>query len=121
MDIDSLQFAGKCPSTTLPAPPSTCSQHSRGLRQDTTGSIIRVSKAEKLVERMRAGPKDWSMSSFEVVARHYGMTVRKSGGSHFVFLHSRSEIAVSIPFRRSIKPIYVAQFLALIDDIGTRE
>ena len=52
------------------------------------------------------------MSSLEVVARHYGMTVRKSGGSHFVFLHSRSEFAVSIPFRRPIKPIYIAQFLA---------
>ena len=103
------------------SPPFTCSERSRGLRQDTTGSIIGVSKAEKLVKRMRASPKDWTMSSLEVVARHYGMTVRKSGGSHFVFLHSRSEIAVSIPYRRPIKPIYIAQFLALIDDIGTRE
>jgi hypothetical protein len=121
ISADSLQLAEKCPSTALPASPFTCSERSRGLRQDTTGSIIGVSKAEKLVERMRASPKDWTMSSLEVVARHCGMAVRKSGGSHFVFLHSRSEIAVSIPYRRPIKPIYITQFLALIDDIGTRE
>lgn len=59
------------------------------------------------------------MTSLEVIARHYGMTVRKTGGSHFVFLHPESEIAVSIPFRRPIKPIYIYQFLALIDDIGS--
>jgi hypothetical protein len=28
------------------------------------------------------------------------------------------KIAVSIPFNRPIKPVYIVQFLALIDDIG---
>lgn len=78
-----------------------------------------MTKAEKLIERMRANPKDWRMSSLEVVATHYGVTVRKTGGSHFVFLHPESDIAVSIPFRRPIKPVYVSQFLALIDDVGS--
>lgn len=80
-----------------------------------------MTKAGKLVERMRSRPRDWRMESLEVVARHYGITVRKTGGSHFVFLHAQSEIAVSIPFRRPIKPIYVSQFLALIDDIEARK
>ena len=68
---------------------------------------------------MRASPQGWRIASLEVVARHHGMTVRKTGGSHFVFLHPESEIAVSIPFRRPIKPICIYQFLALIDDIGS--
>lgn len=34
------------------------------------------------------------MVSVEVVARHYDMTVREAGSSHFVFLHAESEIAL---------------------------
>lgn len=74
--------------------------------------------------RHPARPTVYLLSAFSMVEAGYYRQYhpgRKSGGSHFVFLHSRSEIAVSIPFRRPIKPIYVAQFLALIDDIGTRE
>jgi predicted RNA binding protein YcfA (HicA-like mRNA interferase family) len=44
--------------------------------------------------------------------------VRKTGGSHFVFLHSDSDLAVTVPFKRPIKPIYITQLLALLDDIG---
>jgi len=36
----------------------------------------------------------------------------------FVFLHPDSEIAVIIPSKRPIKPVYIFQFLALLDDIG---
>ena len=77
-----------------------------------------MTKADKLVERMRRNPWDWRMESLEAVARRFGVEVRKTGGSHFVFLHADSEIAVSIPFNRPIKPVYIMQFLALIDDIG---
>ena len=77
-----------------------------------------MSKAEKLIERMRGNPRDWRMESLEVVAKRYRIEVRKTGGSHFVFIHSDSEIAVTVPFKRPIKPIYITQFLALIDDIG---
>ncbi|MGI8740855.1 MAG: type II toxin-antitoxin system HicA family toxin [Gammaproteobacteria bacterium] len=58
------------------------------------------------------------MEPLETVAKRYGIEVRKTGGSHFVFLHPDSEIAVTVPFERPIKPVYIYQFLALIDDIG---
>ena len=58
------------------------------------------------------------MESLETVAGHYGVQVRKTGGSHFVFLHPDSEIRVTVPFLRPIKPVYIRLFLALIDDIG---
>jgi hypothetical protein len=68
---------------------------------------------------MRTNPRDWRIGSLETVARRYGIEVSKSGVSHFVFLHPNSEIAVTIPFNRPIKPIYITQFLVLIDDLGT--
>lgn len=92
-----------------------------GLPLDTTDSIIPMTKADKLVERLRSNPRDWRMESLVAVARRYGIEVRKTGGSHFIFLHADSEIAVSIPFNRPIKPVYIAQFLALIDDIGSNQ
>jgi hypothetical protein len=38
-----------------------------------------------------------------------------------VFLHPDAELAVTIPFKRPIKPVYVVQFLALLDDIGAQK
>lgn len=70
---------------------------------------------------MRRNPRDWRIESLESVAGRYGIQVRKTGGSHFVFLHPDSEIAVTVPFKRPIKPVYIAQFLALVDDIGENE
>ena len=64
-----------------------------------------MSKAEKTLEAMRANPRDWRMDSLETVARRYGITVRKTGGSHFVFMHADSDLAVTIPSRRPIKPV----------------
>jgi hypothetical protein len=47
-----------------------------------------MSKAEKLLAKMRANPKDWRIEDLEAVAKRHGIEVRKTGGSHFVFLHS---------------------------------
>lgn len=77
-----------------------------------------MSKAEKLLAKMRANPRDWRIEDLEAVARRFGIEVRKTGGSHFVFLHPDAELAVTVPFKRPIKAIYVTQFLALLDEIG---
>jgi len=77
-----------------------------------------MSKVEKLVAKMRADHRDWRIEELESVAKRYGIDVRKTGGSHFVFLHPDVEPAVTIPFKRPIKPIYVVQLLALLDEIG---
>jgi predicted RNA binding protein YcfA (HicA-like mRNA interferase family) len=80
-----------------------------------------MGKPDKLLAKMRANPRDWrmeSLESLETVAKRHGIEVRKTSGSHFVFLHPDSELAVTIPFKRPIKPIYITQFLALLDDIG---
>ena len=77
-----------------------------------------MSKAEKLLAKMRANPRDWRIEDLEAVAKRYGIDVRKTGGSHFVFLCPGVELAVTVPFKRPIKPVYVTQFLALLDEVG---
>lgn len=76
-----------------------------------------MSKADKILSKMRGNPRDWRIDSLETVASRYCIAVRKSGGSHVVFSHPDSPIAVTVPVHKPIKPPYIRQFLALIDDI----
>ena len=77
-----------------------------------------MSSADKKIEAMRANPKgDWQIGDFETVARAIGMAVRKSGGSHVVFSHSSSRTCMTVPARRPIKPFYVREFIAFVDEI----
>lgn len=80
-----------------------------------------MSKAEKLLAKMRSNPRDWRMEELETVANRFGVDVRKTGGSHFVFMHPNSDLAITVPFKRPIKAVYVTQFLALLDDIGANQ
>lgn len=74
-------------------------------------------KTDKILARMRNNPRDWRIESLEAVAARFGITVRKPAGSHVVFQHDASVISVTVPAHRPIKPVYVKQFLALIDDV----
>ncbi len=77
-----------------------------------------MSKADKVIQKMRDNPKDWKLDSLESIAKRFDIQVRKSGGSHAVFMHQDSSIVVTVPSKRPIKLVYIYQFLALIDDIG---
>jgi predicted RNA binding protein YcfA (HicA-like mRNA interferase family) len=79
-----------------------------------------MGKVDKTMQRMRINPKDWRISSLETVAKKWGIQIRKTGGSHVVFMHTDSKLVVTIPAKRPIKPIYIKQFLNLIDDIGKK-
>lgn len=73
---------------------------------------------EKKIAAMRANPRgDWQIDDFETVARGLGMQVRKSGGSHVVFSHVKCRTRVTVPARRPIKPVYVRDFIAFVDEI----
>ena len=74
--------------------------------------------AEKRLLQIRGNPKgNWRIEDLEVVAASLGMKVRKSGGSHVVFSHPAATLRVTVPARRPIKPIYIRQFVDLIDEI----
>ena len=42
----------------------------------------------------------------------------RRGGSHVIFSAPGVREIVSVPARRPIKPVYIRQFLALIDAVG---
>ena len=77
-----------------------------------------MGKTNKIIQKMRNNPKDWRIESLEAISQGLGIQIRKSGGSHVVFMHDNSDLLVTIPAKRPIKPIYIKQFLTLIDSIG---
>lgn len=76
-----------------------------------------MNAATKLLEAMRRNPLDWRIEQLQTVARQFGMEVRCEGGSHHVFSHQVVMDLVSVPAHRPIKPVYVRQFVALIDKV----
>ena len=80
-----------------------------------------MTRAWKTLAAMRANPKaDWRMAEMETVAAAFGVSVRKSGGSHVVF-RAPAGAKLTVPARRPIKPVYVRLFVAFIEEtVGVR-
>jgi len=76
-----------------------------------------MSTADKLLENMRLNPRDWRIENLITVAGKYGVEIRNHGGSHHIFSYPGIELAVSVPAHRPIKPVYVKQFIVLIDQV----
>lgn len=74
-----------------------------------------MTQADKVLDRMRANPRDWRIEDLESVARANAVSIRKPGGSHVVFEHPLVIEALSVPAHRPIKPVYVKAFVRLID------
>ncbi len=57
------------------------------------------------------------MEELQLVAAKFDVDWRRpgSGGSHVIFSAPGVREIVSVPSKRPIKPIYIKQFLALID------
>ena len=75
-----------------------------------------MTKADKLLERMRNNPRDWSIEDLKTLATRHGIEWRQPGTSHVTF--SRHGITpLTVPAHKPIKPIYVSRFVAMIDDV----
>lgn len=70
---------------------------------------------DKILNKMRANPRDWRIEQLETIDKHYGVVIRKTGGSHAVFDHPKWVELLCVPAKRPIKPIYVKKFIALIE------
>ena len=77
-----------------------------------------MTKADKILDKMRRNPRDWRVEELEALAKRHGLEVRKPGGSHAIFFHILSGRQLSVPAKRPIKPVYVSAFIALLDEIG---
>ncbi len=78
-------------------------------------------KIEKLLVKMRLNPYDWRIEQLESIAKHYGVSIRKSGGSHVVFTHPDWLEMLCVPARRPIKPIYIKKLLLLLETLGDKQ
>lgn len=73
-----------------------------------------VASAARIVQRMRANPRDWRIEDLKVVAARYSIEYRQHGTSHVVFRHPAAGL-LTVPSARPIKPVYIRRFLAMID------
>jgi hypothetical protein len=76
--------------------------------------MIYMANAAKLLSRMRNNPRDWRIEDLKTLADKYVIRYRQQGTSHVVFIHQLAGL-LSVPCARPIKPVYIRQFLALID------
>jgi hypothetical protein len=76
--------------------------------------------ASKTLEKMRKHPLGWRIEELQAVAERSSVEWRRPGrgGSHVIFSAPGVREIVSVPSKRPIKPIYVRQFVALIDAAG---
>lgn len=74
-----------------------------------------MSTHEKTLARMRNNTRDWRIDDLKTIAKHVGIDWCNEGGSHHVFSFPGVEDDVCVPAQRPIKPVYVRQFVALVD------
>lgn len=76
-----------------------------------------MSAAAKTLGKMRGNPVGWRIDDLQTVAEAYGLEWRRPGhgGSHVIFSASGVREIVSVPAKRPVKPIYIKQFLSLVD------
>jgi hypothetical protein len=69
---------------------------------------------------MRKHQLGWRIEELQAVAAEHSVDWRRPGrgGSHVIFSAPGVREIVSVPAKRPIKPIYVRQFVALIDAAG---
>ena len=75
-----------------------------------------MARAEKLLDKMRRNPRDWRIERLQAIAEAYGVAWVHEGGSHCTFRTSKGE-KLTVPAKRPIKPVYIRQFIDLIDTI----
>jgi predicted RNA binding protein YcfA (HicA-like mRNA interferase family) len=77
-----------------------------------------MGKGEKLLERMRAKPRDWRIEDVVRLCDAFGVACtppRK--GSHYKVKHPGQQEMLTIPAHRPIKPVYIAALVRFIDHV----
>jgi hypothetical protein len=79
---------------------------------------VPLARLDKLLGAMRRNPRaDWRMEQVKAIADRYGISYRQPGTSHITFRSARGD-KLTVPARRPIKPVYIRQFLALLEALG---
>lgn len=80
-----------------------------------------MSKADKLLEKMRNNPINWQIADLEGIAKRFGVVVRQGKGSHVSFAHPVWVEILTVPAHRPIKPVYIKKFISLIEVLKEEE
>ncbi|WP_315792202.1 MULTISPECIES: hypothetical protein [unclassified Bradyrhizobium] len=86
-----------------------------GTEGAVTGAVPAI--ASKMLEKMRANPKDWRIDDVETLCRQTGLDCEppRGGGSHFKAWSRHLKGILTIPAKRPIKPIYIKRLISLAD------
>jgi hypothetical protein len=76
-----------------------------------------VPSGASLLQEMRKHQAGWRIEDLQCVAVQHGVEWRRPGrgGSHVIFSAPGVREIVSVPAKRPIKPVYIRQFVALVD------
>lgn len=80
-----------------------------------------MTKAEKLLEKMRRNPADdWTIQDIRKLCDGLGWQclAPTGGGSHWKIVVPGSETILTVPARRPIKPIYIRKLLEFVKGAG---
>jgi len=90
------------------------------LNKRNTIGIIKMTKRQKRLQKLRQNPKDVSFEELRQVLEDHGFVLDHATGSHHIFRAVVEDQAfkVVIPFNRPVKPVYVRAALELIDQVN---
>jgi predicted RNA binding protein YcfA (HicA-like mRNA interferase family) len=80
-----------------------------------------MSRGDKLLERMRANPRDWRIDDVVMLCEAEGIACTPpSNGSHYKVKHPAVARILTIPRHRPIKPPYIRELVSFITEVRER-
>ena len=77
-----------------------------------------MAKKDKLLEKMRQNPKDWSGSDVETLCNGFDIACKApKRGSHYGVSDPTQEAILTVPFDRPIKQVYIKKLVEFVDAV----
>ncbi|WP_404379345.1 type II toxin-antitoxin system HicA family toxin [Caenispirillum salinarum] len=78
-----------------------------------------MTQRDKLLKRMASSPQsDWTIQDVERVCDGWGLTMRRTGGSHVTLTHPSQPDVVTIPAHRPIRPVYIRMLVDFVSRVA---
>lgn len=75
-------------------------------------------RSRKLLEAMRANPRDWRIEDVITVCRAFDVTcTRPPGGSHYKVKDRSGQRMLAVPARRPIKQVYIELLVEFLGEV----
>ncbi len=78
-----------------------------------------MARGEKLIEKMRANPRDWRIEDVKAVCAAFGVAcTAPRKGSHYKVKHESQREVLTVPAHRPIKPVYVRELVRFLEAVA---